>query len=144
MRHVAAIFFPQVKTLGIDVDGSYSPSVLRKVVQAGTKDTSYKSASETLAEQAEIQVSAKQCERIVQRIGRERLDETAQSVAQWEALPLPKRREYPASAPQNSWEARVAVVEFDGGRVQLRDETCLLYTSPSPRDGLLSRMPSSA
>ena len=25
-----------------------------------------------------------------------------------------------------------------------RCETCLLYTSPSPRDGLLSRMPSSA
>ena len=25
-----------------------------------------------------------------------------------------------------------------------RDEYCLLYTSPSPRDGLLSRMPSSA
>ena len=25
-----------------------------------------------------------------------------------------------------------------------RDMTCLLYTSPSPRDGLLSRMPSSA
>ena len=24
------------------------------------------------------------------------------------------------------------------------DTTCLLYTSPSPRDGLLSRMPSSA
>ena len=29
---------------------------------------------------------------------------------------------------------------------QIKDEsiTCLLYTSPSPRDGLLSRMPSSA
>ena len=25
-----------------------------------------------------------------------------------------------------------------------RDGSCLLYTSPSPRDGLLSRMPSSA
>ena len=25
-----------------------------------------------------------------------------------------------------------------------RAKTCLLYTSPSPRDGLLSRMPSSA
>ena len=25
-----------------------------------------------------------------------------------------------------------------------RAEACLLYTSPSPRDGLLSRMPSSA
>ena len=30
------------------------------------------------------------------------------------------------------------VTEFD------EDLTCLLYTSPSPRDGLLSRMPSSA
>ena len=29
-----------------------------------------------------------------------------------------------------------------GGDEQLKD--CLLYTSPSPRDGLLSRMPSSA
>ena len=27
---------------------------------------------------------------------------------------------------------------------QVDDLTCLLYTSPSPRDGLLSRMPSSA
>ena len=26
----------------------------------------------------------------------------------------------------------------------LKTWTCLLYTSPSPRDGLLSRMPSSA
>ena len=25
-----------------------------------------------------------------------------------------------------------------------KDDICLLYTSPSPRDGLLSRMPSSA
>ena len=30
----------------------------------------------------------------------------------------------------------------DTGELQLYD--CLLYTSPSPRDGLLSRMPSSA
>ena len=30
-----------------------------------------------------------------------------------------------------------------GGVIEL-DQTCLLYTSPSPRDGLLSRMPSSA
>ena len=31
-----------------------------------------------------------------------------------------------------------------GPVVGLVVETCLLYTSPSPRDGLLSRMPSSA
>ena len=50
-------------------------------------------------------------------------------------------------------DARVRSVreEIDTDRVALRiviDEgpryTCLLYTSPSPRDGLLSRMPSSA
>ena len=35
----------------------------------------------------------------------------------------------------------------DGVQVRIGGEnayTCLLYTSPSPRDGLLSRMPSSA
>ena len=30
------------------------------------------------------------------------------------------------------------------GNLTSRTEACLLYTSPSPRDGLLSRMPSSA
>ena len=30
------------------------------------------------------------------------------------------------------------------GRTMNRNDCCLLYTSPSPRDGLLSRMPSSA
>ena len=34
--------------------------------------------------------------------------------------------------------ATVCVLDFGS------DKTCLLYTSPSPRDGLLSRMPSSA
>ena len=33
--------------------------------------------------------------------------------------------------------------EWNDHRINIID-TCLLYTSPSPRDGLLSRMPSSA
>ena len=36
------------------------------------------------------------------------------------------------------WNSRGIPVNIDAGY------TCLLYTSPSPRDGLLSRMPSSA
>ena len=32
----------------------------------------------------------------------------------------------------------------DAAKILITDNTCLLYTSPSPRDGLLSRMPSSA
>src|SRR5665647_1767321 len=35
----------------------------------------------------------------------------------------------------------VQITQFDGSANTI---TCLLYTSPSPRDGLLSRMPSSA
>ena len=38
------------------------------------------------------------------------------------------------------------IVMNEKGEVYYDDQThpCLLYTSPSPRDGLLSRMPSSA
>ena len=41
-------------------------------------------------------------------------------------------------------EQLLASVFGDPNAVKRDDETCLLYTSPSPRDGLLSRMPSSA
>ena len=40
-----------------------------------------------------------------------------------------------------------AVIPPEGATVEevvYEGKTCLLYTSPSPRDGLLSRMPSSA
>ena len=41
--------------------------------------------------------------------------------------------------------ARLSTMQIiDGTDRLLRAPTCLLYTSPSPRDGLLSRMPSSA
>ena len=37
------------------------------------------------------------------------------------------------------------LVDFENPKGKLKQgENCLLYTSPSPRDGLLSRMPSSA
>ena len=41
---------------------------------------------------------------------------------------------------------RPAIYEFKAGETlqDLLNFSCLLYTSPSPRDGLLSRMPSSA
>ena len=39
----------------------------------------------------------------------------------------------------------IAEIETDKATVEYEAYTgCLLYTSPSPRDGLLSRMPSSA
>ena len=45
------------------------------------------------------------------------------------------------------WESVNAVKAFAGEDIEAAvyyPEDCLLYTSPSPRDGLLSRMPSSA
>ena len=39
---------------------------------------------------------------------------------------------------------QVYVKQQEEKRQQTERRTCLLYTSPSPRDGLLSRMPSSA
>ena len=41
---------------------------------------------------------------------------------------------------------KIEKVRYEAEKVRLIDllENCLLYTSPSPRDGLLSRMPSSA
>ena len=43
-------------------------------------------------------------------------------------------------------DAEKVCIKFDGVELKMANEasSCLLYTSPSPRDGLLSRMPSSA
>ena len=44
-------------------------------------------------------------------------------------------------------DAEVLTIEYDPNRtcrIALVQYTCLLYTSPSPRDGATSRMPSSA
>ena len=40
----------------------------------------------------------------------------------------------------NRWQIDLRI----NGRLHTDPNSCLLYTSPSPRDGLLSRMPSSA
>ena len=41
-------------------------------------------------------------------------------------------------------EENRAEKEQENSNFSTSNDTCLLYTSPSPRDGLLSRMPSSA
>ena len=43
------------------------------------------------------------------------------------------------------WDSTRGVTkQFRTNLTNAKHQTCLLYTSPSPRDGLLSRMPSSA
>ena len=54
----------------------------------------------------------------------------------------------PELLPVQLTRAAAAALGVDGVGLSVHDtaghSTCLLYTSPSPRDGLLSRMPSSA
>ena len=47
----------------------------------------------------------------------------------------------PGFTSTGSCESKITYIDGDEGVLLYR---CLLYTSPSPRDGLLSRMPSSA
>jgi hypothetical protein len=105
------------------VEGECSPAVQRKVVSASTRGASYTEASEALEELAELAISAKQCERITQRIGKERLQERATRCEQFEKLSIPEQKwGKPTDAPANSWDGRVAAVLLDGGRAQMRDE----------------------
>ena len=50
------------------------------------------------------------------------------------------------NTPRNEWNRRLRTktARSNKHQGQVHPNVCLLYTSPSPRDGLLSRMPSSA
>ena len=57
---------------------------------------------------------------------------------------LSKARQFTRVAEALIQKGAVGSAEAYAHFVPGRIEVCLLYTSPSPRDGLLSRMPSSA
>ena len=116
--NVGRLFFPQSKSLGID-RGEYSVAMLDKIVYAGVNNSSFEQGSKDLSKLAEVEVSAKQVERVCKRIGAERVDERNEAVEAYEALPLSERKATPAgvSAPE------LAVVGCDGGRLQILDRS---------------------
>ena len=60
---------------------------------------------------------------------------------------IPERRDMEEEKPEPLPlvdEEELAAIKDPRERARQRYNNCLLYTSPSPRDGLLSRMPSSA
>lgn len=97
--------------------------MLRKVSIAVARDTSYATASRNLQDLAELDVSAKQCQRIAIRIGSERLDEQQARIDAYTQASLPDQQHGQSDeAPANGWNHRVAVIQCDGGRVQVRDD----------------------
>lgn len=112
-----------MRTLQCDVDHGHTPAVLRKASIAAGRDTSYAAASNNLADLAELKISAKQCQRIAIRIGNELLDEQQERIDAYTSASLPDQQHGQSDlAPANDWESRVAVIQCDGGRVQVRDE----------------------
>jgi hypothetical protein len=93
--------------------------VKQKIVHAGVNSLSYQQASRDLAELSDLNVAPKPVERLVRKIGQERIDQRDQAVAAHQRLPLmakdvvadPKRPAPP-----------VAMVSVDGGRMQIRSE----------------------
>lgn len=97
--------------------------MLKKISTAAARDCSYEKAAQNLNDLAELKVPAKQCQRVAIRIGNERLDEQAERIESYSKASLPEQSYgQPDTAPKNDWSGRVAVVQADGGRVQIRDE----------------------
>lgn len=112
-----------MRTLQCDVDHEHTPAVLRKVSVAVAREGSYADASRTLEDLAELKISAKQCQRIAIRIGNERLDEQQERIDAYTAASVPDQQHGQGDqAPENGWSNRVAVIQGDGGRVQVRDD----------------------
>jgi hypothetical protein len=91
-----------------------------KIVYAGTTNPSYDQASADLHKLSDLEVSAKQVERVTTRIGQERVRQRDAAVAAYQALPLVERKAAPASVAGPP-PAQVAVVGCDGGRLQIRE-----------------------
>jgi hypothetical protein len=102
--------------LGIDHAG-FSPRVQQKIVHAGVNSVSYQQASRDLVELSELKVSAKRVERLVRKIGQERIDQRDTAVAAHQRLPLVKKG---VIANPERPSPSVAMVSVDGGRIQIR------------------------
>lgn len=102
--------------MGID-QAETSPALLRKITCAGTACRSFAEASATPHHLADLEVDAKQVERVTERIGAERVEERAAQLATFQALPLTEKFRVP---PQQG-APKLAVVMADGGRLRIRE-----------------------
>ena len=91
----------------------FSPTILGKIVRAAARSTSFETAAESLADEAEIAISSRQVGRIAHELG---------GLLQHDR----ERRIEPFQQKQATPEAAVvpqlAVVAVDGGRLQTRSE----------------------
>ncbi len=104
--------------MGVDHSG-FSPRVQQKVVHAGANNASYQQASRDLAALSDLNVAPKPVERLVRKIGQERIDQRDAAVASHQRLPLMAKDV--VANPKRSGPS-VAMVSVDGGRLQIRSD----------------------
>jgi hypothetical protein len=85
--HCRRDFFPQSRSLGID-QTELSPGLLRKVISVACRCRSFAEADEVLWELSGVRLGPKQIERLVHKVGQERVDERDALVRRFDELPL--------------------------------------------------------
>jgi len=103
--------------LGLAPRSSVTPSVMRKMVWAGSSLGSFAVAEEALRELCGLSVSARRIRRLVERIGTERVLERSEAVQRFRQMDLPKQQ----AGSQAVAPPEVGVISLDGGRYQRRD-----------------------
>jgi hypothetical protein len=91
----------------------YSPAVLGKILRASAREPSFQEAAEALQDLADLRISSRHVTRIAEEVGRSLEIHRDQQVQQVEARQLPATVET---------RPALAVVEVDGGRLQIRGE----------------------
>jgi hypothetical protein len=114
-RHCRRDFFPQSRALGID-QSEFSPDLLRKIISVGSRCRSFAEADELLRELSGLDIGPKQIERLIHKIGQERIDERDAELRRFEELPLAEK----FTVPRGVTAPDLAVVMTDGGRLQIR------------------------
>ncbi len=90
---------------------------MRKAVPLASKLPSFASATDSVNETLEVELTTKRVERLTERIGLERVAEREATVAAWKALPLVEK----LAAPEGVKAPAVVGVSCDGGRMQRCD-----------------------
>ena len=99
------------------VDEDLSPELMRKIVPLASKLPSFASATESVNETLDVELTVKRVERLTKRVGLERVSQREAAVAKWKGLPLVEKM----AAPKGVKAPSAVCASCDGGRIQRCD-----------------------
>ena len=123
--------------------------VKESMAQAGAAKTASRSVNKSrrrrpLDDEGIIPILARAVREVESQAARGKVNAQNRTKFQVSALLVREERQRVKDDASVTAEQRAEVLKRLDGLAAIMAKTCLLYTSPSPRDGLLSRMPSSA